>query len=210
VLIHRHIHSTDLLSHCITQESHLEFLINSSAQRRLIHHLHLCSHDDAPNTLGFHTFTLCSATGTSNSADRLSHCVTGESSGVLLNSLNGGGHLYVPALSQIGTTHPSQGLSLRFVSWRKSHIAAMIHISQVCKLENVSHSCNHQHSLSDREAFSTRPSLSHEILELFLGKWFGEDICNLFMSRKILHMYCLSLHHISDIRYLISMCFDLS
>jgi hypothetical protein len=73
VLIHRHVHSTDLLSHCITQESHLEFLVKSSAQRRLIHHLHFCSHDDAPNTLGFHTFTLCSATGTSNSADRLSH-----------------------------------------------------------------------------------------------------------------------------------------
>jgi hypothetical protein len=73
VLVHRHVHSTDLLSHCITQESHLEFLVNSAAQRRLIHHLHLCSHDDAPNTLGFHTFTLCSATGTSNSTDHLSH-----------------------------------------------------------------------------------------------------------------------------------------
>jgi hypothetical protein len=73
VLVHKHVHSTDLLSHCITQESRLEFLVNSAAQRRLIHHLHLCSHDDAPNTLGFHTFTLCSATGTSNSTDRLSH-----------------------------------------------------------------------------------------------------------------------------------------
>jgi hypothetical protein len=73
VLVHRHIHSTDLLSHCITQESHLEFLVNSVAQRRLIHHLHFCSHDDAPNTLGFHMFTLCSATSTSNSVDHLSH-----------------------------------------------------------------------------------------------------------------------------------------
>jgi hypothetical protein len=94
---------------------------------------------------------------------------TGESSGVLLNSHNGGGHLYVPALSQIGTTHPSQGLSLRFVSWRKSHIAAMIHISQVCKLENVSHSCNHQHSLSAREAFFIMPSLTRMYFELCLG-----------------------------------------
>jgi hypothetical protein len=94
---------------------------------------------------------------------------TGESSGVLLNSLNGGGHLYVPALSQIGTTHPSQGLSLRFVSWRKSHIAAMINISQVCKLENVSHSCNHQHSLSAREAFFIMPSLTQMYFELCLG-----------------------------------------
>ena len=38
-----------------------------------------------------------------------------------------------------------------------------------------------------------------EILELCLGKWFSEDICNFFMSRKILHVYCLSLHHVSDI-----------
>jgi hypothetical protein len=73
LLVRRHIHSTNLLSHCITHESHMEFLDNSSAQRRIIHHLHLCSHDDAPNTLGFHTFTLCSATCTSNSADRVSH-----------------------------------------------------------------------------------------------------------------------------------------
>jgi hypothetical protein len=33
----------------------MEFLVDSAAQRRLIHNLHLCSHDDAPNTLGFHT-----------------------------------------------------------------------------------------------------------------------------------------------------------
>jgi hypothetical protein len=51
------------------------FLVNSVAQRRLIHHLHFCSHDDAPNTLGFHMSTLCSTTGTSNSTDRLSHWI---------------------------------------------------------------------------------------------------------------------------------------
>jgi hypothetical protein len=65
----------------------MEFLINSYAQRRLIHHLHLCSHDDAPSTLGFHTFTLCSATGTSNSADLLSHYVTQENHLELLLTL---------------------------------------------------------------------------------------------------------------------------
>jgi hypothetical protein len=78
VLVHRNIHSTDIISHCITQESHLEFLVNSFAQRMLIHHLHFFSHDDAPSTLGFHTFTLCSATSTSNSTDLLSHCITQE------------------------------------------------------------------------------------------------------------------------------------
>jgi hypothetical protein len=50
-------------------------LVNSVARRRLIHHLHLYSHDDAPNTLGFHTFTLCPTTCTSNSTDFLSHWI---------------------------------------------------------------------------------------------------------------------------------------
>jgi hypothetical protein len=75
VLVHRDVHSIDI-SHYITHESHLEFLINSYTQRMLIHHLHFCSHDNAPNTLGFHTFTLCSATCISNLADLLSHFIT--------------------------------------------------------------------------------------------------------------------------------------
>jgi hypothetical protein len=75
VLVHRHDHSIDLLSQCLTQENRLKFLVNFAAQRRLIHHLHLCSHDDALNTLGFHTVTLCSATSTSNSTDCLFHWI---------------------------------------------------------------------------------------------------------------------------------------
>jgi hypothetical protein len=35
-------------------------------------------------------------------------------------------------------------------------------LSQVCVLEDVSRSCNHQHSLSARETFSIRPSLSRK------------------------------------------------
>jgi hypothetical protein len=42
---------------------------------------------------------------------------------------------------------PFSGAFSQFVSWRMSHIAAIIHIPQVCKLENVSHSCNHQNHL---------------------------------------------------------------
>jgi hypothetical protein len=87
VFIHRHVHSTHLLSHCINQESHMEFLINSSSQRRLIHHLHLCSHDDAPNTFGFHMFTLCSSTCTSKSVDHLSHHVTQDNNLELFSTL---------------------------------------------------------------------------------------------------------------------------
>jgi hypothetical protein len=125
VLVHMHVHSTDLLSHCITHESHLEFLVNSSAQRRLIHHLHFCSHDDAPNTLGFHTFTLCSTIGTSNSTDRLSH------------------EIIIWSSSQLSEWRRS---SLRSSSVSdRNHVPFSGALFQVCKLEKVSHSCNDTH-----------------------------------------------------------------
>jgi hypothetical protein len=89
-------------------------LVNSATQRRIIHHIHFCSHDDTPNTLGFHTFTLCSATCTSNSTDLLSHWIIIWSS---YHSLNEGGHLYVPS-SFIG----------------RNHIPFLGAFSQVCKL----------------------------------------------------------------------------
>ena len=95
--------------------------------------------------------------------------LTEESYGVLLNSHNGGGHLYIPTLSQIGTTHPSQGISLMFVRWRISHIATMIHFSWVCKLKNVSNSCNHQHSLLAREAFFIMLGLTRMYFEFCIG-----------------------------------------
>jgi hypothetical protein len=124
VLVHKNIHSTDLLSHCITWESHLEFLVNSSSQRRLIHHIHFCSHDDAPNTLGFHTFTLCLATCTSNSTDHLSHRIVISSS------------------SQLSEGRRS---SLRSSSVSdRNHIPFLGDFSKVCKLEKISHSCNGQ------------------------------------------------------------------
>jgi hypothetical protein len=44
-----------------------------------------------------------------------------------------------------------------------------------------------------------------EVPELRLGKRFGEDICNLLVCRKVLHMYCFPLHHIFDV-----MVFDLN
>ena len=72
-------------------------------------------------------------------------------------------------------------------------------LSQVCVMEDVSRSCNHQHSLSAREGILHQAKSLREILELCLGKRFGEDICNLLMGRRILLMYCLPLHHVSDI-----------
>ena len=38
-----------------------------------------------------------------------------------------------------------------------------------------------------------------KVLELHLGKRFGEDICNLLMCRNILHVFFFHLHHVSDI-----------
>ena len=122
MLVHRNVHSTDLLSHYLTHENHLEFLVNFATQRRLIHHLYFCSHDDAPNTSGFHTFTLCSATGTSNSTDRLSHWIIIWSS------------------SQLSEWRRSS-LHSRSVS-NRNHVPLLGDFSQFCKMEKVSHSCN--------------------------------------------------------------------
>jgi hypothetical protein len=162
------------------------------------------SQNDAPNSWDFPHVHLCSTTCTSNSTDLLSHCVTQENHlEYHLNSLQRGGQHKIPFLSQIGTTHPAHGLSLRLTH-------------SLCVLEDVSLNCNNQHSLSAREAFSIRPSLAQkysnfilvvvintpsqleryyppsqfltEVLELRIGKRFGEDICNLLMFRKVLHV----------------------
>jgi hypothetical protein len=53
VLIHRHVHSTDLLSHCITQESHLEFIISTLCSEEANTSSSSLSHDDAPNSWEF-------------------------------------------------------------------------------------------------------------------------------------------------------------
>ena len=86
-------------------------------------------------------------------------------------------------------------------------------LSQVCVLEDVSRNCNHQHSLSAREAFSIRPSLAWKYSNFVLAvvinissqlerysspSQFGEDVCNLLMCRKVLHVYCFPLHHVSE------------
>jgi hypothetical protein len=135
----------------------------------------------------------------------------GESSGVHLNSLQGGGLHNVLVLSQIGTTHPTHGLSLRSTQ-------------SVCVLEDVSRSCNHQHSLSAREAFSIRPSLARKYSNFVLAvvtntpsqlerysspSHFGEDVCNLLMCRKVLHVYYFPLHHVSENDILSQRVFDL-
>jgi hypothetical protein len=56
----------------------------------------------------------------------------------------------------ISWAHPTHGLP-----HRPTH--------SVCVLEDVSRSCNHQHSLSAREAFSIRPSLSRKYSNFVLA-----------------------------------------
>jgi hypothetical protein len=51
----------------------------------------------------------------------------------------------------------------------RSHTPNSGDLSQVCVLEDVSRSCNHQHSLSGREAFSTKASLSRKYLNFILA-----------------------------------------
>jgi hypothetical protein len=86
-------------------------------------------------------------------------------------------------------------------------------LSQVYVLEDVSRSCNHQHSLSAREAFSIRPSITQKYSNFVLAvvintpsqlerysspNQFGEDVCNMLMCRKVLHVYFFPLHHVSE------------
>jgi hypothetical protein len=52
----------------------------------------------------------------------------------------------------------------------RNHTPISEALSQVCVLEDVSCNCNHQHSLSSREAFSTRPSLSRKYSNLILAR----------------------------------------
>jgi hypothetical protein len=61
---------------------------------------------------------------------------------------------------QRGTTHPSHGLS---------HMSTQLGLRGKRVLEDVSRSCNHQHSLSAREALSTRPSLSRKYSNFVLA-----------------------------------------
>jgi hypothetical protein len=87
VLIHRHVHSAYHLFHCITQGSHLEFIISTLCLEEANTSSSSLSHDDAPSFMGIHTFTLCSATSMSNSTDLLSPCITQENHLELLSTL---------------------------------------------------------------------------------------------------------------------------
>jgi hypothetical protein len=151
---------------------------------RLIHCLHLflitCTH-----LMGIHMFTLCSTTGTSNSKDLLSHCVTQENhmefiistlfSEEAITSSSSMSHNDAPnswkfTRSPCAQPHecPTQHISFltalhRRIIWSSSQISIRRRpslcsssisdrnhtpisgaLSQVCVLEYVSRNCNHQ------------------------------------------------------------------
>jgi hypothetical protein len=87
-------------------------------------------------------FTLCSATCTSNSIDCLSHWIIMW----IFSQLSEWRRSSLHSISVSDMNHVPffRGFLSGSYAERKTHIAAMIHISQVCKLENVSHSYNHQ------------------------------------------------------------------
>jgi hypothetical protein len=98
----------------------------------------------------------------------------------------------IPSLSQRGTTHPHHG-NTQLMGFLTPHKATQHSISvsernntpiswehpthglshrsnhSVCVLEDVSHNYNHQHSLSAKEAFSTRSSFSCKYSNFFLA-----------------------------------------
>jgi hypothetical protein len=196
------------------------------AKRRPVHRFIFVSKRKTHPTHGIphtreHNIPSLSHRGTTQPAHGIPHPTQGTQPSISVSGRNHtpnswdssphiGAHNF-PSLSQRGTTHPTHGISLR-----TNH--------SVCVLEDVSCSCNHQHSLSSREAFSIRPSITRkylnfvfsivintpsqlgmysppsqfltEVLELRIGKRFGENICNLLMCRKVLHVYLFPQQHV--------------
>jgi hypothetical protein len=160
VLSHRHILLNRSLSHCVSQENHLEYHIISNLcieETGTSFHLHL-KENDTPNSWA--------------------------------SSPHTGAH-NVPSPSQRGTTHPSHGHTQLMgfltphkgtqcsisISERKNTPISWEHPTHgiphrpthsVCVLEDVSCNNNNQQSISSREAFSTRPSLSRKYSNLVL------------------------------------------
>jgi hypothetical protein len=144
--------STDLLSHCITQESHLEFIISTLCSEEANTSSSSLSHNDAPNSWEF-TRSPC-AQPQARPTQQIS----------FLTAL----HRRIIWSSSRLSIRRRPSLRSSSVSYRNNTPISGA-LSQVCVLEDVSHSCNHQHSLSAREAFSTRPSLSRKYLNFVLA-----------------------------------------
>jgi hypothetical protein len=151
VLSHKHVQLSRSLYHCVTQENHLEYhIISTLSTEEANTSFHLClkmihpTHG-LPHTWVHTTFHL-SQIGTTHPTHGLHHLTQGHNVPYLSLERN-----HTP----ISWAHPTHGLSLRPTL-------------SVCVLEDVSCSCNHKHSLSAREEFSTRPSLSRKYSNFIL------------------------------------------
>jgi hypothetical protein len=134
VLVHRHVHSTDLLSHCITQESHLEFIISTLCSEEANTSSSSLSHNDAPSSWEF-TRSPC-AQPQARPTQQISF-LTALHRRIIWSS----SQLSVRRRSSLRSSFvsdrnhtPISGLSLRSTQ-------------SVCVLENVSRNCNHQQQL---------------------------------------------------------------
>jgi hypothetical protein len=144
VLSHKHVQLRRSLSHCVSQENHLEYHIISTLcieETSTSFHLRLRENDTpnswaSPHSDTQHSIYVSERNHTPNSWASSPH--TGSQCSISVSERN-----HTP----ISWAHPTHGLSLRSTY-------------SVCVQEDVSRSYNHQHSLSAREAFSTRPSLS--------------------------------------------------
>jgi hypothetical protein len=191
VLSHRHVQlSRSSFSLRYTGESSGVSSSQLSAQRRLIHRFIFVS-ERCTQLMGFHTFTQARPTQQSSFSCvtqenhlRVSSQLSAHPSHGLPSPLTGAHN--IPSLSQRGTTHPTHGIPhptqghttflLRLREEPHTHLMGTPNswaFSQashsVCVLEDVSRNCNHQHSLSAREAFSIRPSLSRKYSNFVLA-----------------------------------------
>jgi hypothetical protein len=131
----------------------MEFIISTLYSEEDNTSFHLCLRT-MHTTHGLSYVHLCSATGMSNSTDLLSHYVTQEN------------HLeyHLNSLAQKRSAQHSSSVSDRNhipISWaHPTHGLSLRSTQSIYVLEDISRKCNHQHSLSTREVFSTRPSLA--------------------------------------------------
>jgi hypothetical protein len=149
VLSHRHVQLNRSLSHCVSQENHLEYhIISTLCTEEANTSFHLCLRTIHPTHglphTGAHNIPSPSQRGTTHPAHGLpytgAHNIPSPSQRGTTHPAHGLHHLTqghnVPSLSQRGTTHPSHGhtqlmgsLSGRLtqsVSWRMSHAAVII------------------------------------------------------------------------------------
>jgi hypothetical protein len=135
VLIHSDVPLNKSLSHCVSHENHPEYHIVSI----------LCTKENnkpiiwAPSPLtGLHILSSPSQIERHTQLMGFHTPHKGTQCSIFVLEKNN---------TPISWVHPTHGLS-----HRPTH--------SVCVLEDVSRNCNHQHSLSVREAFSIRPSLA--------------------------------------------------